>query len=152
VLPGPGALSFQRFYNSAGSGSADLSPGWRHSYSRSITATTNPTPYQTYQTNSSSVSAQFADPATACVSGFSQIQSQVAAWQGANASWSGSACVLQNAAGTTIGTIQVFSVFEVTPASAITEIDATRDDGQLIRFPVINGVLTPPPGQSFQVQ
>jgi YD repeat-containing protein len=152
VLPGPGALSFQRFYNSAGTGSADLSPGWRHSYSRSVKATSNSTPYLAFPVNTA-VSGQYATPATACVTGFSEIQSQVAAWQGASTSWSGSACVVQNAAGATIGTLQVLSAVQgTTSAGALAEIDATRDDGQLIRFPVINGVLTPPPGQSFQVQ
>jgi RHS repeat-associated protein len=151
VLRGPGGLAFQRFYNSARTQSSDLGAGWRHSYSRSVSILTNP-PYVPYPTTDPGQSSLYPDPGTACASGFAQARSQVAAWQGSTAVWTGSACVIQRA-GATLGTVRLHSTVQVSSTTnSVSEIGVIRDDGQLIRFPIINGVPSAPPGSSYQLQ
>src|SRR3984893_17176406 len=86
-----GRLSFERFYNSADTGSTALGVGWRHRFSRSIRGVTDALPYVPGILATSSL---YSDPGTACTSGFSQIQSQVPNWQGASASYANGICSL----------------------------------------------------------
>jgi YD repeat-containing protein len=146
---GSGAIAFQRFYNSSDATGADGVPGWRHSYARSVN-----TVYQTVAPSlpaqSTLVSAQYSTPALACTSGFPTIQGAVSAWAGATATYSGGVCVIANGSAT-ISTlpIQVFPA-PIPPATA-TEYDVIRDDGQVLRYPIINGAVSNPPGISIRL-
>jgi hypothetical protein len=99
---GLGTPVFQRFYNSTDTGGGDLGPGWRHSFSRSVAPR-----YSTYVLTptlgpDAQRSGVFTDEATACTSGFAQIQSKLGNWGSATATFDGNACVL-TAGGTQIG-------------------------------------------------
>ncbi len=147
---GTGALSFQRFYNSADAPGTDGVPGWRHSYDRSIN-----TVYQTVATSypgqSTVVSPQYSTQALACTSGFAAIQGAVSAWAGATATYSGSVCVIANGS-TTISTLPIQVYPTPTPPATAIEYDVIRDDGQTLRYPIMsNGTVSNPPGVSIRL-
>lgn len=146
---GFGAIEFQRFYNSADAMGADGVPGWRHSYDRSIN-----TVYQSvatsYPGHSTTVSPQYSTPTLACTSGFAAIQGAVSAWAGATATYSGGVCVIANGSAT-LGTLPIQVYPTGTPPASPVEYDVIRDDGQTLRYPIIDGTVTNPPGISIRL-
>ena len=90
----------------------------------------------------------------ACTSGFAAVQGAVPAWSAATATYSGGVCVVANGS-TTISTlpIQTYPTPYPAPTSSATviEYDAIRDDGQILRFPIINGSVSNPPGVSVRL-
>jgi len=148
-----GSPAFQHFYNSTDSGSPDLSAGWRHSFSRNIQpkyAGTNYRPYVQDQDNSS----LYADEATACISGFAEIKARLSSWANATASYANGVCSLNNG-NTRIGTLTLLYTSPPTPnPSTLTLVgyDATRDDGQLVRFSVQGGSIMAPPSIGLKLQ
>ena len=146
---GAGAIGFRRYYNSADANGADNVPGWRHSYSRSI-STVFQTRSSTYPGHSPSVSAQFATPAAACTTGFAAIQSAVSSWAGATATYNNGVCVL-SIGSITVGTLPIQSTSAAVPAAAPVEYDLIRDDGQTLRYTLQNGVINNPLGISVRL-
>src|SRR5579862_8241701 len=101
---GPG---FARFYSSSDISGTDLSPGWRHSYSRHVAANYTVATIAPYDASDANNSPLYADPASACLNGFVQIRGKVSAWGNATtSSYTGTTCVLTKA-GVNIGTLTV---------------------------------------------
>ena len=146
---GSGAIRYQRFYSSADSYGSDGVPGWRHSYDRSVVALFAP-PSQTYPGASSTVSAQYSSAASACTSGFSDIQAAVPAWSSATAAYSSGVCTLSTTAGV-VATLPVYALYVDSSGSSAFEYDVIRDDGHVLRYPVIGGVATNSPGVSTRL-
>lgn len=142
------SMVFRRFHNS-GDMTAGNGVAWRHSFSRTIQPINNSVPYPNGQVSS----PLYSDPASACTSGFAQIQSQVGNWQGATASYSNGVCLLAKA-GATIAAIPVLtsSTQLAVPLNVITGFDAIRDDGQLIRFTMQGSTLSAPPTVDFKLR
>jgi RHS repeat-associated protein len=149
-VAGVGAIAFQRFYNSADATGTDGVPGWRHSYDQSVT-TVYQTLAPTYPGQGAVISPLYSTPELACSSGFAAIQSAVSGWSGATATYSGGGCVVANGS-TTVSTlpIQVYSGTAVPPPTPV-EYDVIRDDGQMLRFPIIGGAVSNPPGVSVSL-
>jgi RHS repeat-associated protein len=148
-LPGgPGAIAFQRFYNSDDQTGLDIGPGWRHSYSRSINTVLTPNG-AAYPGQSAIVSSQYNTPEQACASGFPQVQGAVSAWTGAAVSYSNNTCVLSKA-GVTVATVAIQSGPVPAAATSAIEYDLIRDNGQVLRFTTQNG-LSPQPGVSVRL-
>jgi hypothetical protein len=147
---GPGRVGFSRFFNSADSGGSDFVPGWRHSYSRSVSTVSNAPSYG-YTGQSTVVSPQYTTPAAACTTGFGTIQSAVNTWTSATATYSNGVCVLSKDS-TTIGTlpIQSYPISEPLTGGPL-EYDVIRDDGQTLRYTLQNGVINNPPGISIRL-
>jgi RHS repeat-associated protein len=147
---GASNLSFQRFYNSNDLIGTDMGPSWRHSFDRAVAAIYQPPP-GFYPPPPAIVSPQYPLAASACTSGFAAIQSQVPGWQAATATYQGGVCAISTSAGQ-IDTVPVLSVFAPAPGpTQPTEYDLIRDDGQTLRYPVINGAVTNPPGISIRL-
>jgi hypothetical protein len=144
-IGGASPIGFQRFYNSVDATGSDMGPGWRHSYSRSISVKYQATQIVPYLGQSPTVSAQYGDPATACESGFADIQLSVSAWSGARATYSNNVCVISNG-GITLGTLQIQSRYQDAPQSAVVEYDIVRDDGKTYRYTTQGGSINNPPG------
>jgi RHS repeat-associated protein len=137
-------IAFQRYYNSADSTGEDGVQGWRHSYGRSVETITS-YPVGVWLGASSTVSSQYPTAEEACTSGFATIQASVSAWTTATATFNNGVCVLAN--GTTqIGTLPIQSNPPASPPPTPLEYDLIRDDGQIIRFTMQNGVPTSQPG------
>jgi YD repeat-containing protein len=152
-VPSPsGSPDFKRFYNSTDSSGADLSGGWRHSFSRSITPKYAGMQSMTYVA-SADTSSLYADEGTACTSGFREIQSRVSTWQSATASYANGVCTL-SVGGTSIGTLDLIYNLPstLTPGMTLIGFDATRDDGQLISFILQGGSIVAPPGIGLKLQ
>jgi RHS repeat-associated protein len=145
-----GGPAWRRYYNSADGAAGNLGAGWRHSYSRSVSTVYQATPLLAYP-GAGSASPKYSDPATACVSGFAAIKFQVTAWQSATTAYNDSTCVISTASGM-IGTLQVYSTIAVPTQPTSIEFDVTRDDGQVIRFPVIGGTISTLPGGDLRLQ
>ena len=160
-------IVFSHYYNSLNStGSA-----WRYSYSRSVTPLYNGALYQPYQTGNSNYSPYYMDASTACTTGFTLIRTKVANWSSATASYQNGICTLSDG-GANIGAITIkyslsypgsdtmdadtkarLLAMRLPPeTSSLIGFDVTRDDGQVIRFSVINGVITAPPTISLRLQ
>ena len=146
---GAGAIAFRRYYNSADATGIDGVIGWRHSYDRSIT-TVYQTLSPTYPGSSGTVSPQYSTQAAACTSGFTAIQSSVSAWAGATATYNNGVCVLANGAAT-IATLPIQVYPQIPPPTSVIEYDLIRDDGQILRYTLQNGVINNPPGVSIRL-
>jgi RHS repeat-associated protein len=144
-LPSPGRLLFQRYYDSGSIAPANLGPQWRTSYTRQLVIPPGGAPVLPYVAGSVT-SPLYWTQATACTVGFNYIKSVVAEWANASTSWNGASCSLS-----TGGTIQVNSNGPLYGQVTLSEIDAYRDDGQMIRFPVVNGAFVPSPGVSLRL-
>lgn len=144
---------FLRFYDSTIAGTGDLGPGWRHSYSRSITPIYSSSSYEPYVA-SVYTSSLYNDEATACTSGFAQIKGQVTTWANATASYANGVCTLT--VGTTvIGTLTIYYESQPTPAPGSTVViayQATRDDGQVVSFMANGGAITASPNVALTLQ
>jgi hypothetical protein len=142
-------LKFDRFYNSNDYTGTDMGPGWRHSYDRSVSIVTGTIGAQ--YTLLADTSPEYSDPGTACASGFAALQSQVPGWQSGAVSYQGGLCQLTSSNGQ-LSTIPIYSTYPYSNGSSppAVEYDAIRDDGTIIRFPVVNGVITSPPGVAMQ--
>src|ERR1700733_231200 len=147
-----GSIAFDRFYSSSDFTGADMGPGWRHSYGRSIVPNIQLAVPASYP-GKGAASAIFATPAEACTSGFLQIQSQVIGWQGANitATYTSNTCVISSATGV-ISTLPIYSPY-LEISSTVIEYDVIRDDGQTLRYTTQNGngTIINPPGISLQL-
>jgi YD repeat-containing protein len=152
ILPADatGRLSFERFYNSADTGSTALGAGWRHRFSRSIRGVTDALPYVPGIPATSSL---YMDPGTACSSGFSEIQSQVPNWQGASASYANGICSLSKSSAT-IGTLPILtSTIGFSQQLSVTiGYEVVRDDGKVVRFINQGGALMAPAGSGLKLQ
>ncbi len=147
---GASPLAFQRFYDSADKTGADMAPGWRHSYGRSIATNIQPIQVGAYPGQSATVSAQYDTAFAACAVGFADIQASVGAWVGAVAAYINNVCVISNG-GATIGTLTVNSPYPDPPVSPPEEYDIVRDDGQTFRFTTQGGSVNNPPGVSLRL-
>lgn len=150
AIGGSGTVSFKRFYGNINRASADLGPGWSHSYGRSISVNNTGMPVSTYSGGPTQTS-EYSDPVTACVAGFPQIQSQINGWQHAVAKWAGNLCLITVGA-TTIGNLPIQATSAPPNWSSPVEYDAIRDDGQVVRFTVQGGVVTAPPGSQLTLK
>ena len=152
-VSGASPIEFRRYYNSADTTQSDMGAGWHHSYSRSISANSYPTVVLTASGSSGQsglVSAQYSDPATACTSGFADIQGSVSAWNGASAAFTGSVCVISNG-GNTVGTLRVYSLYWDSAQSTPVEYNIIRDDGKILRYTTQGGIINAPPGVSLRL-
>jgi YD repeat-containing protein len=147
------ALEFKRHYDSSDRSASKLNQGWRHSFSRSIRPTYSESTYRPYAAGPGN-SPLYTDEATACVSGFAQIKSQVTTWANATASYSSGACTLR--VGTTvIGRLPILYNAPPTPAPGVPVLigfDAIRDDGQVIGFMLDGSSISSPPGINLNLQ
>jgi RHS repeat-associated protein len=158
--------AFKRYYNSADPGVTDLGIGWRHSFSRSVVAYSQNTPYQQYkhddyfyvpgnQANGYYYARDSAPPAIspsdACTSGWATISAN-SPWPTATASYSGTGCAL-NVSGTVVATIPVFSAFPIQPTTQNLAVafDAVRDDGQIVNFTLSGSSYVSQPGSSLRL-
>jgi RHS repeat-associated protein len=144
------SIGFARFYNNGDTSGTDMGPAWRHSYDRSIVVNYSSTLPAVYPGASATVSPQYSSAATACVSGFAAIQSQVNGWQSATAAYTNNVCVISTAAGV-ISTMPIYSAYGTAPESTPVEYDVIRDDGQTLRFTTQNGLINNPPGISLRL-
>lgn len=152
-------LTFSRYYSSASPGASDLAPGWTYSYSRHVVAQTNyAQTLPAAANNNPYMSGYFSDPGSACTS--SGLLSGISAWRNATTAWTGNTCQVLSSGGALLGTIIIYYNGANLVAGAIApqlvlptpvEYDVTRDDGSVIRFVVINGVLTPPAGTQMKL-
>lgn len=149
-----GQLAFKRFFNSNDTtDSAGLSQGWRHSSSRSIAPRYGGTGYAGGNTTSTYNSSLHNDEATACTSGFTQIQGQVSAWASASSSYANGVCTLSSG-GAQIGTVALLYSSQPTPnpsTQVLVGYDATRDDGQVVSFQLNGTAIVAPPGISLRL-
>ena len=147
-----GALRFERFYNSTDSTSSALGTGWRGSFSRSLNRRNANVGYLAYQQGDADQSSLYNDPASACSNGFAEIKSRVSTWQAATATYSNGTCWL-SVGSTSIGTLAVMYSSSNLPSAlpAIVRIDAIRDDGQLVSFPIDGAAFAPPPGIALKL-
>ena len=83
------------------------------------------------------------------MSGFAAVESQVNGWQGGTASYVNNVCEILLPSGK-IATLQVSSPELLLPQTSAVEYDVIRDDGKILRFPVIGGTITNPPGVSLR--
>jgi YD repeat-containing protein len=145
-----GALGFRRFYNSQLQSRSELGFGWRPSYSQRIKIITTP-PVSQYLA-ASGTSQLYSTPATACTSGFSDIQATVSAWAGATASYdSGSGVCILNKGGQTIGTLVVQGTAPMSPHTSPFEYQAVREDGSILRYSAQGGFPNNQPGNGLQL-
>lgn len=138
----PGSAIFQRFYNSDDLTGIDGVPGWRHSYSRRVEPVYE-RPARAYPGKSSGVSARFSTPAAACTTGFSQIRDVEPAWADATAMYNNGVCVLTRGS-VTIATLPIESYPVPEPPARPSEYDLIRDDGQIVRYTLQDGVRAQP--------
>lgn len=146
------SMAFSRYYNSTDSTQQGLGAGWRGSYSRSVHVNTGIATYLPLDTNAFN-SSLYNDEASACISGFAQIKSQVPNWTSATASFSGGVCAISQD-GVSLGALPIYQAYDfpIDAEPSPPSFDVIRDDGQAIRFSVINGVITAPPGSSLKLQ
>jgi YD repeat-containing protein len=143
-----GAIAFQRFYNSADADGAEHVPGWRHSYDQSI-AVVNAPPVTLYPTTGVA-SPEYSTQQDACNLGFAAIKPNVSAWANVTASFSNGACVLSGGSGF-VGTLPILGNATGATSSTAIEYDAIREDGQIVRFALLGGVLTSSQGTSLRL-
>jgi YD repeat-containing protein len=146
-------IDFKRFYDSTSAGGADLSAGWRHSYTRGLTPIYSSSSYQPYVPSVYN-SSQYSDEATACTSGFAEIKARVSSWATANASYVNGLCAISLGT-STIARLPILYGSPPTPAPGTTSligIDALRDDGQLISFTVNGSAIVAPPSIGMTLQ
>jgi YD repeat-containing protein len=145
--------AFSRYYNSFDTSQRDLGPGWRHSYSRSITPRYDIPPFIPYIGDSSN-SPLYTTESDACLSGFPQIQSQITNWSSATASYAGDHRCTISRGGSTIGILPiVYAQWPLPPATPVLEgFDVTRDDGQVIGFDGTGTSITAPASISLRLQ
>lgn len=162
---------FSRFYDSRNGNSSTLGAVWRHTYDRTVQATYTGATFQPYQQGNPNYSYYYTDVATACATGFNDIRSKVSNWSGVTASYANGVCSLTKS-GIAIGTISLkaswgYPGYEgYIPADMMQRLiamglpadssvpvayDVIRDDGQTIRFSVINGVITAPPSTDLKL-
>jgi YD repeat-containing protein len=140
------SIEFKRFYNSRSLAGSGLSPGWRHSFSRSIKPKYSGSGHKTYVVHPDNSSLYTAESA-ACTSGFAEIKSRVSTWANATASYASGVCTL-SVGSTPIGTLPLYYQSQPTPAPGtlvLIALNATRDDGQLVSFRVDGSSISAPP-------
>lgn len=146
-----GGLEFKRYYNSKGSGVPDLAPGWRHSFSRTITPRYASFPFRN-RAEGLGYSSAYNTPEVACTSGFPQIASRLNTPAYTVAAYANGVCKL-TLNGATVGTLRVYSQSQsLMPVPTMIGFDAVRDDGQRVFFLTENGVVTPPPSLKLRMQ
>jgi len=147
-----GSPSFSRYYDSTDSSATNISRGWHGAYSRRVAKTADIAAPRSVAIGDPNYSSTYSDPATACTSGFAQIQAGVPSWVGATAQYVGGICqVVKN--GAVIGTVPLYSSGGMpVPLSVPTIYRVIRDDGQAIRFWQQNGVLRGSAGVSVRLQ
>jgi RHS repeat-associated protein len=137
-------LQFSRFYNSLTSGSGDLSPGWRHSFSRNITPRYQSVPYQPY-VQSSGNTALYSTPDAACAAGLSQYSPYLAP-PNAVGSYTNGVCTI-SVGSRVVATLPIYSpshTVVLIGGGALLGFDVRRDDGQLISFSINAGSIVAP--------
>lgn len=147
-----GTVPFRRFYNSS-SGAGPLTV-WRSSFLRSIApryaGNSYSGPYLATLYNSS----LYNDEASACTSGFAEIQGRVSAWASAAASYANGVCSLSTG-GSSNGTLPLIYSDPSVPDpinQPLIGYDAIRDDGQVVSFQLQGNTLTAPTGTVLRLQ
>jgi len=127
-------LSYGRFYDSNDDSASSLGIGWRGQFSRSVAANSVTATFSLHVATNPDHSQIHPTEAAACEAGFAQIQSRVASWANATASFQNNLCRVIKA-GAVIAVLPVHSSKGVPmPTPTPISYDVTRDDGQLIRF------------------
>jgi RHS repeat-associated protein len=134
-----GRLGFKRYYNSLDSSSGDMGPGWRHSFSRNLGI-------QFVSTGSTLVSSPYSTQAAACTSGWAQIQSGVAGFQAASASYSNGICTVSSGSAS-----MVLPIGLVPSGGSLIIVQAFRDDGHIVNFTTNGSGFTVEPGVGYQL-
>lgn len=148
-----GALTFRRFYNSAGVAGGELGSGWRHSFSRSLKPVYSGSTYRPYVSGPDN-SSPYSSEATACTSGFAQIKARVATWASATPNYANGVCTLQIGA-TRIARLPLYYTSPPTPAPGAPVLigyDAIRDDGQLVSFMVDSASIAAPASIAMKLE
>ena len=145
------ALAFRRYYNSADAVKGSLGSGWRHSYSRQIRNVPAAVIYHAFENETAPKSSLYGSAADACVSGFGQIKSNVSSWAAASASFSDGACLISRS-GTTIGVLPVRITSKYLTTAVAADLEAVRDDGMVLRFPVQGSALINPLSTGIRLQ
>lgn len=146
------ALEFKRFFNSEESNHG-LSSGWRYSFSRGIKPVNSSSSYRAYAAGPDN-SSLYSTESSACTSGFAQIKSHVAAWSNAAATYENNSCIVRVGA-TIIGLLPILYRSPPTPApgsTAVIGFEVTRDDGELVTFPVVGSVVIAPAGAKSKLE
>jgi len=144
-------VPFKRFYNSADVSRTNMSSGWRGSFTRSVKGIIYPSTLHAFDSNDPDNSSLYTDPATACLSGFAQIQSRVANWAGATVQYVDGICQLVKN-GLVVDSIPLHHDAGVPLASPTPQsYEVNRDDGQLIRFWSQSGSLRSGAGVSLRL-
>lgn len=152
ITPGGGQIAFKRFYNSIDSTGPSLGTGWRHSYSRNIKSKSSGSSYRAY-VSSADNSSRYSSESAACLSGFAEIKSRVSTWATATASYVNGSCDL-TVGGARISQLQLLYTSPPTPAPGSTSViafDATRDDGEVVSFPVSGSSISAPAGITLRL-
>lgn len=148
---GVGSLSYRRFYSSTNDSAGSLGTGWRGSFSRRVSPNSVLASVTAHNISNPDHSSLYNDPASACTSGFAQIQSRVASWAGATALYENELCkVIKNA--------RVIALIPIRKSSGVpmvsttpTIFDVVRDDGQVIRFWTQSGALRSSAGVTLRL-
>lgn len=144
------SVGFDRHYDSFDASKNGIGVGWNQSYSRRIVAKYSALTTQLHVALGGNSSA-YADAASACVSGFGEVQSSVPSWSGATALYVEGNCQLTKG-GVTIGYVPMYYTRQSLPlASASVAYEVVRDDGQVVRFTVSGGAIAVPPGTSLKL-
>jgi YD repeat-containing protein len=146
------SLTFKRFYNSIRPGESNVSTGWRHSFSRSVSPTYSAGLYKAYQKSDPNNSSLYDDEIAACTNGFAQVKGRVAGWVDATSNYANGLCnVMAN--GATVGVVRIYSTTDAPfDGPVITSMNAIRDDGELIGFSVIGTSIVAPPNVDMTLQ
>jgi RHS repeat-associated protein len=145
----PGGLSWTRYYDSGTVNKPNLGVNWSSSYTRGLVMQMFYPPCQ----GCNESSPLYYTPAQACTLGLPAAygNSQDPAYAGATGTFDGTNCNVSGARNGANGVLPIYS-YPPQPASpTLIEVDAYRDDGQMIRFPVVAGTLTPPSGVSVRL-
>lgn len=143
-------LEFKRFYSSDDPSSQYINKGWAYEFSRKISIRNSALLVQPYVASNVN-SSTYSDPSTACTNGFYEIKSKVQNWISATALYTDGHCQLVHD-GSLIGTLRVYSTRQSSSlASTPVEFEVVRDDGQVILFSLVNGVISAPPGTGVKL-
>lgn len=145
------ALPFYRYFNSRDQ-EGMLGLGWRHSYSRKITAVDNSVAFRKYISDPDN-SRLYPTIAQACTDGFAQIKSRVSNWGNVVATFTRNLCVLSEN-GVDVGVLRIYSSSQIPdPFLEPLGFNLVRDDGRLIFYMAnSDGTITSPTGTNYLVQ
>jgi len=153
TAPGNAGIgAFERFYNSADLGMTDLSPGWRHSFSRQIIVSRQATPFAQYFSSYNRDSSLYSTPTSACTSGWAQVSAQLPQWANTTSSFANGVCSLSSG-GIVVATVPVLNASQWPPSvsGTVVAFDAIRDNGQDVNFSLNGTTIVAPAGVSLRL-